>query len=309
MRSKIFRRRQAPSAVEGQALLIVILVMAVVLTIALSLVSRTISDINISTKEDDSSRAFSAAEAGIEQALLNKSTGTYTLNGNVTSQDSFSVNATPLVSGGNEFSVPLLLSAGETAPVWLVEHADDGSLTCSLTKPCFTGSQLKVCWGESGTPDSATSPAVEATVVYLTSDTDLSTARIARAAFDPIVSRTDVNNFTKGSEGTNCTVQGKSYQYSKTIDLAALGVTIRGNAAQRRGPQYLRVRMLYNTDQAHPIGVNVAGAGMFPLQGSKVISQGTSGTATRSLEVSQLFPDLPPIFDSVVFSGSGGIVK
>ena len=55
---------------QGQALLIVLLTLSVVLTIVLSIVSRSITDISITSLEEDSQRAFNAAEAGVEQALL-----------------------------------------------------------------------------------------------------------------------------------------------------------------------------------------------------------------------------------------------
>ena len=55
---------------SGQALLIILLVMAVGLTVALAIVSRSVTDIRISRQEEESARAFSAAEAGIEQALI-----------------------------------------------------------------------------------------------------------------------------------------------------------------------------------------------------------------------------------------------
>lgn len=293
---------------SGQALLVIVLIMAVVLTIALSIASRTISDLNISTREDDSARAFSAAEAGIEQSLL-RGSGAFTLQGNVTSQDSFTATTSLLVSGGNQFSLPILMAAGETASVWLVEHDANGALLCSSGEPCFTGSQIQVCWGQNGTDaNSPTTPALEAAILYTTSDTDFATARIARAAFDPNLSRLSSNNFVI-AEG-ECTVESTTYAFSKTIDLASLGVNpIRPSSDVRRGPQYIRLRLLYNTNQAHPTGLAVVGAGTFPVQGNKVIATGTSGTATRSLEVYQLFSDLPPIFNYALFSGSGGIVK
>ena len=55
---------------RGQALVIILLVLAVASTVVLSLVSRTVTDVAITTKEKDSSRAFSAAEAGVEEALV-----------------------------------------------------------------------------------------------------------------------------------------------------------------------------------------------------------------------------------------------
>lgn len=54
---------------SGQVALIVLLIMVVILTIGLSLASRSITDIRISQNEREALRAFSAAEAGIEEAL------------------------------------------------------------------------------------------------------------------------------------------------------------------------------------------------------------------------------------------------
>ncbi|MBP8591564.1 hypothetical protein KBI33_03850 [Candidatus Shapirobacteria bacterium] len=54
---------------SGQALLIILLVLSVALTTGLALVARTTTDISISEKETASSKAFEAAEAGVEEAL------------------------------------------------------------------------------------------------------------------------------------------------------------------------------------------------------------------------------------------------
>src|SRR3989339_1641784 len=62
-------RRQA-----GQVILILILVMAVALAIGISVIQRSLSDISTSSKVEQSSRAFSAAEAGIEKALRGDAT-------------------------------------------------------------------------------------------------------------------------------------------------------------------------------------------------------------------------------------------
>ncbi|MFH0863897.1 MAG: PilX N-terminal domain-containing pilus assembly protein, partial [Candidatus Gottesmanbacteria bacterium] len=54
---------------NGQILLIVLLVMVVGLTMGLSLATRSATDVKISSQLEHSSRAFAAAEAGIEAAL------------------------------------------------------------------------------------------------------------------------------------------------------------------------------------------------------------------------------------------------
>src|SRR5581483_10727096 len=62
---------------SGQALLIVLLGMAVVLTITLSILSTSVTDVKITSTEESALRAFSAAEAGVERALItgNSETG------------------------------------------------------------------------------------------------------------------------------------------------------------------------------------------------------------------------------------------
>ncbi|MEA3355285.1 MAG: PilX N-terminal domain-containing pilus assembly protein [Patescibacteria group bacterium] len=61
---------QAPAS-AGQAVLIVLLVVVVALGLGLSIVSQSTMDVKISKQEQEGSRAFNAAEAGIEEALKN----------------------------------------------------------------------------------------------------------------------------------------------------------------------------------------------------------------------------------------------
>jgi type II secretory pathway pseudopilin PulG len=54
---------------KGQAVLLVLLVIAIALGFGLSIISQSVSDVRISKQEQEASRAFNAAEAGIEEAL------------------------------------------------------------------------------------------------------------------------------------------------------------------------------------------------------------------------------------------------
>ena len=62
-RGKSYRHQQ------GQILLITLLVLTVATTIALSLIGRATIDLSMSNQLEESTRAFNAAEAGVEQAL------------------------------------------------------------------------------------------------------------------------------------------------------------------------------------------------------------------------------------------------
>jgi len=108
---------------SGQAVLIILLVMAVILTIALSVVSRSVTDISISRKEEEAARAFSAAEAGIEKVLK---TGASSSLSNIGNNSGFDTKIT-FVSGAE-----ILLNGANPVPkdegidIWLVNHDSNG---------------------------------------------------------------------------------------------------------------------------------------------------------------------------------------
>ncbi|MEJ2347578.1 MAG: hypothetical protein P8Y17_00045 [Patescibacteria group bacterium] len=293
-----FREKQA-----GQALLLVLLSMAVVLTIVLSILSRTITDITVTTKEEEALRAFSAAEAGVEKALI---IGTNA--GNFGEDASFTATVSNFGYQASQYVYPEKLLSGESAIVWFIDHDEDtGELTCD-TNECFTGSTMKVCWGESGTAsDADTTPAIEASIFYATTPGDYSTVMIARDTIDPNASRRASNNFAAPDAGT-CTVDGVDFQFQKTFDFSSLSIPS-SSYSNQDGLQFAKIRILYNSDAAHRIGVDVTAASNdLPSQGLKIESTGISGESNRRIEVYQTFGELPPIFDSVLFS-PGGIVK
>ena len=288
---------------KGQALLLVLLSMAVVLTIVLSVLSRSITDIAVTSRDEEALRAFSAAEAGVEQALV-AGGGSGTV-GNA----SFNANVSGFASGSKAFVNPEGLYSGESMIAWFAAHDANGNLVCSAEFPCFTGQNLKVCWGKAGTPATdATTPALEVSVLYLTTPGDYSTIRIARVALDPNSNRTATNKFSAPDAGT-CTISGTNFQFQKTIDLATLGVPA-GSYGVENGLQFARFRFLYNTDTIHQAGidVNLPGNSLLPSQGLKIDSAGTSGESNRKIEVFQSYGEVPLSFSGSVFS-TGDIVK
>lgn len=279
----------------GQALVIILLVLAVASTISLSLVARTVTDISVTTRERESARAFSAAEAGIERALISGSSSTDTLAGG----EGYNVEVS--VVGGTREIAGLGLSAGDTFPVWFVSHDDVGALTCS-GGPCFAGADMTLCWGEEGSSgSSSTTPAIQVSIIYTSNPGDYRTSRVARGAYDPNSSRRGTNNFESPDSGT-CSIGSINYAFRKTLNFVSFGIA----SSTPNVLQTARVRLIYNTDRAHPVGIS-AGSD-FPTQGKRIISTGQSGESTRRVEVVQNFPDLPPIFDFGAFS-PGSLTK
>lgn len=276
---------------SGQALVVVLLSLSVVLTLVLFVLSRSITDVTVSSSDEQSVRAFSAAEAGIERALvIGQSYNDPNLN--------FSSTVTSFAEGAKDFNYPIALSSGESATTWFTAHDANGNTICDLSNACFTGDTVKLCWGAPGTDANvATTPAVEISIFY--------DSKIARGVYDPNVSRRGSNNFSAPDNGT-CTVGGVSYAFYKTITLSSLGIPS-GSYNLAGGLQFARTRMFYNTTTTHPVGlsVNFANDSVLPSQGMDISSTGTAGESNRRLNVFQGFPEAPSIFDYAVYSGVG----
>ena len=114
----------------GQVALIALLIMIVLLTVGLAVVSRSVTDIRISKESEESARAFSAAEAGIEEALKENLATWSPPPGGVGVGD---LTAQVTVAKINSFKTRI--EQNETAEVQL-----DG----------FAGTGLNVSWSNSG---------------------------------------------------------------------------------------------------------------------------------------------------------------
>jgi len=287
---------------SGQALVLVLLSLAVVLTIVLFILSRSITDISVSSGQAESVRAFSAAEAGVEKALVIGSAGSgITEIGDA----SYTSSITDFAEGTKEFAYPSPLISGDIMTTWFIAHDTDGNMTCSVTYPCFTGNTLKVCWGNTGTSGStATTPAIEVSVYYESTPGNLSTIKIGRAVYDSNSSRRSTNSFSTPDSGA-CTIGGTSYVFQKTITLSDLGIPS-GSYSVQNGLIFAKVRMLYNTDTAHVIGTSVdfSGNSVLPSQGQGIVSTGTAGESNRRINVFQGFPEFP-FGGNSIFSPSG----
>lgn len=290
---------------SGQALVLVLLSLAVVLTIVLFILSRSITDVSISSGQAESVRAFSAAEAGIEKALVIGSAGSGTTQIGDASYTSSIIN---FAEGTKEFAYPSPLISGDNMTTWFVAHDADSNMVCSVANPCFTGNAMKVCWGNTGTSDNTqTTPAIEVSVYYESTPEVLSTIKIGRATFDPNSSRRSTNLFGSSDSGT-CTIDGTDYAFQKTINFSDLGIPS-GSYSVQNGLIFAKVRMLYNTDTAHVIGTSVdfSGNSILPSQGQKIVSTGTAGESNRRISVFQGFPEFP--FGGNSIFSPGGVTK
>jgi len=257
---------------KGQAVLIVLLSLSVVLIVVMFVVSRSITDISLSSKEENSLRAFSAAEAGIERALVIGSGQTGSFD-----DASFSASVTNFAQGSDSVVYPVSLKSGESAVFWFSRPSETN----------FTGNLIKLCWGDVGTPanDSKT-PTIEFAVYYTTTPGDYRTIRVARALFD-------------GASSSNpCSIGDENFQFQTNVNLSSIGVSGRR--------EYASAKILYNDTIGHKVGIDVSsGSSALPSQGVKIESEGNFGQANRRIEVYQLYAVAPVIFENAIFSSSG----
>jgi len=115
---------------RGQAALMVILGIVVLLTIGLSLISRSITDIRISQETEESARAFSAAEAGIEDLLKQDLSGlSYTGDIFADSIEVGELTVNYTVTKSNAFSTKII--EGQTAEVNLEDYSGNLKISWS----------------------------------------------------------------------------------------------------------------------------------------------------------------------------------
>lgn len=264
---------------RGQVVLIVVLLTVLGLTVGLSLISRTVTDVRISSQIEQSGRAFSAAEAGIESALSVQS-NTVASTGNIQLGDA-QAEYSVAQQGGTTDTIPFPVTAtGQSQSAWLMDHTDDGALDESgYSYP--SDSAMDICWNSAGTD-------VPAMIVTLTYKED-GEYRLAKAAYDPNVGRG--NNFLPADAGGGYCDGG--YSYKRTI----IAQTDFGISA---GAQLILLRLT-------PVYVSASSAvkptAMLPVQGRIITSVGKTNTnVTRKIEVNQGYQILPSLLDFTLFS-------
>lgn len=135
---------------QGQVGLLLLVIMGLVVGIALSLSSRSLSDTVISRQESESSQAFQLAETGVEQALNAIRGGNIPDSLNLGNDGVFSGNASVVPID----SVSLYVKEGEQAHLNL-EGYTAGSVLISWTKKTDSSENLETCSDLSGSSAAA----------------------------------------------------------------------------------------------------------------------------------------------------------
>lgn len=309
---------------KGQTILILLLVMSVALAIGLSIVQKSLVDVSTSSKVDQSSRAFSAAEAGLEKALASSAPVATSLPNNSQITEIKDSGAIPCIPGSSgcvqgvgtvqaalEAAPPAApLSKDEVAQVWLSDPTSNlstnpPSCTGGTYNVCYTQTTLDVYWGNSQTDKAA---------LFLTLAYWDGTAFQSRKWYldnDPTGTRN--NGFDKSPTCSgNYSLTG--YQCKKTLGDNTTTSTASPNGPLPSSPSFLmllRARLLYNIN-SQPFAVQATGnCGAncsLPPQARIITSTGASGETQRRVQLFQSTKVIPPFFDYAIFS-AGDISK
>ncbi len=272
---------------SGQIVLITLLVLAIATTVALSLISRTTNDTSITRNVEESSRAFSAAEAGIEEALQSATgtNGAVTLAAGVT----YTVNISTMSGALGLYELPKKTLQGNTETVWLVNH--DQSSGAVIETPTYTAPSIAICWSKKSASEI---PALITTLLYKKAGV----YKTVKAVFDPdTVSRNPSNNFAGSYTAGGCG-GSTGTDYKATLTFASL------NLSEPIVPSTdtliaLRIRPAYYDTKLYID----AGAEVLPAQGYVIESTGTTvGGTNRKIIVYQQYRSPSTIFDAALYS-------
>lgn len=239
-------------------LLVVVLTMIVALTVGLSLASRTITNMKISKQNEESQRAFQAAEAGIEKAL-ESATG---------SSLEFTNNSKFTTTVTNPEGRSFLLNAGEVVEqdvgldVWLSKYPNYANPTTDT---------IFVYWSTTNQGCGRTDDNVVTALSIVTLSGNLSNPTVTREVYDPCTRIQNGSPF----DSRGGSVGGTSFNYVTSISVNA-GLL-------------MRVIPIYNSTK---IGITTSSVNL-PKQGTIVESVGESGETVRRVQYFSSNPQIP----------------
>jgi len=263
---------------RGQILLIIILLSTVLVTVALSVSQVTTQETKIAKLEEDSKRAFAAAEAGIE-AQLKKAVNTST-----------NIDSDLLPSLGNFIKIGSKASTASDDPgaqVYKDIRRDDqytfylSAYDPTLPAPSYNGGltfYFLQCSSSTSCPTTTTQPVIELTFIG-TNNTN-----IARKLIDP----TNIMHNTAITTDVIPTSQGAFPALGQHFKYKTDSVSINANV------NLMLIRVLIPDASANTMRVVIEGSSDLPAQGQTITSTATTTTGVaKKITLFQSYPQIP----------------
>ena len=295
---------------QGQVIIVLLLIILVSLSIGLAVVQNSLTDISTSSKTDQASRAFSAAEAGLESALFNEipipSSNPLSVGNSKVSVD---INS-DLPKIGQALEYPQITKA-DFAQFWLLTPTQITSLMNGSYTPAQPPDYLKptftVYFGTCNLNPSCESvadpPAIEVNVV--TWDKSSKIFSNLRQFYDSDSSRANANKFYNATRCSSSAVTAitSSYPSASNPSKFYCQTDVTGYASPSSIPVLVRIRLLYSASQKVAVGPSLLSDSL-PAQASTYKSTGIAGDSTREIKVFREKKVVPYFFDYAIFSNN-----
>ena len=278
---------------SGQILILVLLVIVVVLAVGLSVASRNITNLRTATQSEQSQRAFSAAEGGVEKVLSSIND----IGDKIKFGQGGTVGDCQISVGQQQASCPISgLSVSTHVTVVSSKKFEDTIIPGNVGQidlgNASEGNQIKIEWARN--PDEANDPgpaSIEITQIYG------STSYNQKRYFAPgRADRLSKENLKTDFLSSSCQGFDPSGEYNKCVVVTTFD-----------SAQILRIKPFWAATT-----VRVSGTGGFelPVQTYDVTSNATTENGvTRRVQVTKTtMPQMPAVFDYVLYS-EGAISK
>lgn len=275
---------------KGQALVAVLMALAILVTVGLSIASRSVTEVGVTTSQEESAKALEAAEAGLEKAVGGTITGgSGSLSG---SGAVYVVTPVPTLAAFKDYIIPYSIEEGETASVDMKGYG----------KPNTSKRNIRFCWGvKSSNPPLA----LEAVLYYYHTNNQLS---LGRRIYNPgglvpgltsSIPDTFDHQLNKCPANFRYTVEEEYSEFLRPPFPSASDVSL----ADLDKLSFFRIR-LYGSMPNKAEQVAISTQGKFISQGSEFVSVGSAGSATQKISGLNINYDVPSVFDAAVFSGT-----
>lgn len=294
---------------SGQVIVVLLLLMLVALSIGLAVTQKSVTDVTTSTQTEQSSRAFSAAEAGIEKALSGPlPIGTVIPLDNNSKAEIAQSGLLPYAGSSAAIEYPKI-GRETTAQFWFV---DPFSTTPPPPASFYTNSKVDLYYGNEATSDK---PAVEVSIVMLSNGKFYT----KNYYYDSDSFRATANGNTFVASTCNNpppvnTILGSSRKFfcKQTIPSDLTNIPDLGSPTVRNCPNtdppynctliLARLRFLY-INENHSLALAPVGVGVkFPPQVQIYNATGTAGQSKKQIQAFRVKDVVLPWFDFAVFS-------
>jgi hypothetical protein len=259
---------------SGQFVLMVLLTMVVGLTIALAIFTNSLTDTAVTITQQNSEKAFSLAEANIEKLLAGEGEESVLV-------DNFMVTGSEVAE--TEFEAFVKQNAGAT--IKLIDESGNptGASSVDVYWTLFRDPKQDPRPTDCHDGNSTTSPAGLLVNIWKKSG---STVTVEQRGYTPYSCNGNAVFASSGLSNSNGALE--STGYVSTVNIPVDSDTI-----------MMRVRPIYNDATIYVRG-NVALPVQQTVYTSSAYAEGS--LETRKIEVVKTEPDLPDIFDYVLFS-------